>query len=56
MSIYDPLLPPEYPECPYCGHALEDKGKLFQDWECVNPRCEYSDFYEEPVSAREVTK
>ena len=46
MSRYDPPLPPEYPTCPFCDHALEDKGfSRWHDWVCVNPDCEHSSNY-----------
>ena len=48
MSIYDPPEPPEYPCCPFCDHALEDKGfSRWHDWVCVNPDCEHSPYYKE---------
>jgi hypothetical protein len=46
MSDY--LDPPEYPSCPFCDGALEDKGfSRWHDWVCVNPKCEHSINYKE---------
>lgn len=57
MSKYDPPEPPEYATCPYCDHALEDKGfSLWHDWVCVNPDCEHSSNYSETKPCAECGK